>query len=218
MIAIRARGARGTALACALALGASGCGLSAELDRERHPQGRPTPTPSRTRTVRPPAPAPISPAPVTPASGRSHAVPVQPRTGCPSSGVRLDTGDEDAAMGLRSMTLTLTNCGDRPYRLNGHPTLRVLDEAGAPLPGVRTVAGTDEVFMAPEDPGPEPLTLAPGESARSGLYWRMAAENGTYLRVGPQRGRAAVTVRAREPLDIGPENVLGTTAWAPTAR
>jgi hypothetical protein len=41
----------------------------------------------------------------------------------------------------------------------------------------------------------------------------MAAEDGTYLRVVPQQGREALNVRPAEPLDIGPQNTLGTTAW-----
>lgn len=148
-----------------------------------------------------------------PPPGPSPAVTV-PRVGdCPASGVRVDAGRVDAAMGLRAMTLTLTNCSERPYRVNGYPSVRVLDEKGAPLTGVRTVQGTDKVPMAPRDPGAEPLTLGPGDSAQASLYWRMAAENGTYLRVVPQRGRAAVDVRPPETLDIGPENTLGTTAW-----
>jgi hypothetical protein len=203
VIAIRPRWSRSAAVACLLSLGASGCGLSAELDRERNPARSPTPTPSVPFEVPPRMPA-------TPE--RPHAVPVQPATGCPRSGVRYGTGPVNAAMGLRAMTLTLTNCGDRPYRVDGYPFVRVLDEEGDPLAGVRTVAGTDEVPMAPREPGPEALTLAPGESARAGLYWRMAAEEGTYLRVGARRDRDLAHIRP-EPLDIGPVNVLGTTPW-----
>lgn len=70
--------------------------------------------------------------------------------------------------------------------------------------------------MAPEDPGPEPLTLAPGESAGAGLYWRMAVEKGMFLRVAPEKGHDVTTVRAEDRLDIGPENVLGTVAWKKT--
>ncbi|MFJ8510859.1 DUF4232 domain-containing protein [Streptomyces avermitilis] len=213
MIAIRLKPTRCAALACLLALAASGCGLSAELDRERNPERKPTPSPTRaipspTRAAAPPASATPEPSPV---------VPVQPERGCPPSGLRVDTGPVDAAMGLRAMTLTLTNCGKRSYEVNGYPSVRVLDEAGTPLPGVRTVEGTDKVFMAPHDPGPDPLTLAPGETARAGLYWRMGAEDGTYLRVAPKTGRDAMNVRPQEPLDIGPENTLGTTAWAPAS-
>lgn len=204
VIAIRPRWSRGAAVACLLALGASGCGLSAELDRERNPERIPAPTP--------PVPFEIPPR-MTATPGRPHAVPVQPAAGCPRSGVRYGTGPVDAAMGLRAMTLTLTNCGERPYTVDGYPFVRVLDGRGAPLAGVRTVAGTDEVAMAPRDPGPRPLTLAPGESARAGLYWRTAAEEGTYLRVGSRRDRDLVNIRPAESLDIGPVNVLGTTPW-----
>lgn len=149
-----------------------------------------------------------------PRPAASPTAAVQQARGCPPSGARVETGPVDGAMGLRAMTLTLTNCSEQPYELNGYPAVRVLDEKGTPLTGVRTVEGTDEVPMAPEDPGPAPLTLDPGESARAGLYWRMAAEDGTYLRVVPQRGRKALNVRPAEPLDIGPQNTLGTTAWA----
>lgn len=206
MIAIRRRPARFAVLACLLALTASGCGLSAELERERNPDPKPPPSPSLTLPVQPP-PA------VTPEA--SPSVPVQEESGCPSSGVRFGTELVQGAMGLRATSLILTNCGSRPYELNGYPSIQVLDEAGAPLTGVRTVEGTDEVSMAPEDPGPEPLTLAPGESAYASLYWRMNNEKGIYLRVAPMEGREVTTVRAEDYLDIGPDNVLGTSPWKP---
>lgn len=211
VIAIRPRPPRYAALVCVLALAASGCGLSAELDRERNPDRSPTPTP--TLSV---APTLAVPAPASPSVEPSPAVPVQP-AGCPSSGVRVDAGPVDGAMGLRAMTLTLTNCGHKPYKLDGYPAVLVLDETGLPIPGVHTAQGTEGVSMAPKDPGPEPLTLAPGEAAQAGLYWRMNAEAGPYLRVGSAQGRDERTVRLADPLDIGPENTLGTTAWrAPT--
>ncbi|MFD7815634.1 DUF4232 domain-containing protein [Streptomyces sp. NPDC059785] len=207
MIAIPRGPVRGTALVCLLALGAAGCGLSAELDRERNPERRPTPSPTRT------TPSPVPTFTAVPSPSPSASVPVQRAEGCPASGVRYSTGAVDGAMGLRAMTLTLTNCGERSYRLRGYPYLEVLDDTGEPIPAVRSVQGTDQVPMAPEDPGPKTVTLAPGESARAGLYWRMAAEDGVYLRVGPGDGSTPTNVRLPEPLDIGPENVLGTTAW-----
>ncbi|GGZ69747.1 DUF4232 domain-containing protein [Streptomyces bluensis] len=210
MIAIRRTSSRYALLVGVLALCVSGCGLSTELEREFDPDPERPPA-----TTRPPAPPPAPPpASVTPDA--SPSVPVQPRQGCPPSGVRFGTGPVSAAMGLRAMTLTVTNCSAEPYELNGYPAVSVLDEAGAPLEGVRTAEGTDEVSMAPEDPGPEPLTLAPGETAGAGLYWRMAAGKGIYLRVAARKGDGATTVRAEDYLDIGPENVLGTTAWKRT--
>ncbi|WP_192583288.1 DUF4232 domain-containing protein [Streptomyces albicerus] len=211
MIAIRPRPVRSAALAgplvLLLVLGASGCGLSAELDRESNPERKPTPT--QTLAIVPPPPPSATPRP-------SPAVPDQQAEDCPPSGLRFRADAGDAAMGLRAMGLDVTNCGDRPYKLNGYPDITVLDASGDPFPGVRTVEGTDEVSMAPEDPGPRPLTLDPGETAHASLYWRMHAEDGVYLRVAPEKGQDTVTVRPPHPLDIGPENILGTTAWQPS--
>ncbi|WP_162931299.1 DUF4232 domain-containing protein [Streptomyces sporangiiformans] len=200
------RASRYAALACVLALGVSGCGLSAELERERDPAPKPPPSPIQT-----------TPHPATATPKASPTVPVQQGGECPPSGVRFGTGLVDAAMGLRAMSLTMTNCGDRPYKVNGYPSVQVLDKTGAPLTGVRTVEGTDEVPMAPDAPEPKALTLAPGETAHAGLYWRTHVEKGIYLRVAPQKGRDFATVRADDYLDIGPENILGTTAWVPLA-
>ncbi|MFE9763765.1 DUF4232 domain-containing protein [Streptomyces sp. NPDC005808] len=202
MIAIRQKPTRGAVLACVLALTASGCGLSTELDRELNPERTPTPTETRA------APPPVS----------ATSPPVQQASGCPSSGLRFATGPVNGAMGLRAMTLSMTNCGDQPYEVNGYPSVSVLDEAGDPIPGVRTIEGTEGVPMASEDTGPEPFTLAPGETAEAGLVWRMAAEEGTYLNVAPDKDRDAVNVRPEWPLDIGPENILGTHPWAPAPK
>lgn len=204
---IRAKWLRPVALACLVATATSGCGLSAELDRERDP-GR-THVPDH-----PSGPDPL----VIEVPEPSNSVPVQQGRGCPPSGLRLDIGPVDAAMGLRGTTLTLTDCGKRPYKVNGYPAIaQVLDEEGAPITGVHGVVGTDEVPMAPADPGPEPFTLNPGDSAHAALYWRMAAQHGVYVRVAPQKGQDAVTLRVPDYLDIGPENTLGTTAWVPAS-
>lgn len=204
-VGIRAKWVRPVVLACLVATATSGCGLSAELDRERDP-GR-THVPDRASS-----PDPL----VIEVPEPSKSVPVQQGRGCPPSGLRLDTGPVDAAMGLRGTTLTLVNCGKRPYKVNGYPAIaQVLDEEGAPITGVRSVVGTDKVPMAPADPGPEPFTLNPGDNAHAALYWRMAVQHGVYLRVAPQKGQDAVTLRVADYLDIGPENTLGTTAWVP---
>ncbi|MDQ1035180.1 hypothetical protein QFZ75_001596 [Streptomyces sp. V3I8] len=200
---------RSAALFCLLVLTANGCGLSAELDREANPGRTPTPTPSPAVVKPSPPPPDATPAP-------SPSVPGRQVKGCPKSGLRFAADRGDAAMGLRAMGLDVTNCGDRPYTLNGYPAVTVLDGSGDPFPGVRTVEGTDQVPMAPEDPGPRPLTLAPGRSAHAALYWRMHNTPGVYLRVAPRQGDTTVTVQPPYPLDIGPENVLGTTAWQPS--
>ncbi|MGW3421843.1 DUF4232 domain-containing protein [Streptomyces phaeochromogenes] len=222
MIAIRPRPVRSVALACllvlvlVLVLGVSGCGLSAELDRESNPERKPTPTPAVEVPTRAANPSP-SGIPTHSPSAPAPSVPVQEGQGCPPSGLRFQADEGDAAMGLRAMGLDVINCGDRPYKLNGYPAVTVLDASGDPFPGVRTVEGTDKVSMAPEDPGPRALTLDPGESAHAALYWRMHNQDGVYLRVAPEKGDGTVTVRPPYPLDIGPENILGTTAWQPSA-
>ncbi|MFE9681005.1 DUF4232 domain-containing protein [Streptomyces sp. NPDC006285] len=218
MIAIRPRPSRTAALVRlmvpVLVLGTSGCGLSAELDRETNPERTPPPKP--TLTVVPPSPSPPSPQPSSPSLPEpSPAVPGQQGAGCPASGLRFEADQGDAAMGLRAMGLHVTNCGERAVELTGYPAVTVLDGSGDPFPGVRTVQGTDQVSMAPEDPGPAPLTLKPGGTARASLYWRMHNQDGVYLRVAARKGDDTVTVRPPYPLDIGPENVLGTTAWQP---
>ncbi|MFF3445547.1 DUF4232 domain-containing protein [Streptomyces sp. NPDC002667] len=217
-------------LLCLAATVTSGCGLSAEIDRERDP-GRtavPDPVPSVVGTDAAHLPDPSGtstdgslvievPGP-SPRPSPPKAVPTQAARGCPASGLRLGTGPADAAMGLRSLTLTLTDCGKRPYKVNGYPAvLHVLDRDGAPITGVHAVAGTDKVFMAPADPGPQPFTLHPGQSAQASVYWRMAAQDGTYLRIAPRKGQPAVTLWLPEPLDIGPENTLGSTPWTPVS-
>ncbi|MER6689755.1 DUF4232 domain-containing protein [Streptomyces minutiscleroticus] len=209
------RSALGAVTAAVLALAVSGCGISAELDRERNPERRPTPTPTPTpgRTYDAPAPA-VPPASATP----SPSVPGLQADDCPASGVRMTTGRVDGAMGLRSMILILMNCGTRPYRLEGHPAVGVLDGTGRLFPDVRSAEGTDGVPMAPADPGPAPLTLAPGGSAWAGLYWRMGNKRGEYLRVTPEKGRDAVTFRPLEYLDVDEHGTLGTTAWQPAER
>ncbi|MFB9503833.1 DUF4232 domain-containing protein [Streptomyces aurantiacus] len=221
MIAIRPRPYRpsarrprvfhSAALVCLLALGASGCGLSAELDRESNPERTPAPSPSPAVVV----PSSAPPRPDLSLPEPSPDVPGRQTEDCPKSGLRFQADRGDAAMGLRAMGLDVTNCGDRPYELNGYPAVTVLDGSGDPFPGVRTVPGTDKVSMAPEDPGPRPITLGPGETAHAALYWRMNNTDGVYLRVAPKKGDDTVTVEPPYPLDIGPENVLGTTAWQP---
>ncbi|MFF3613030.1 DUF4232 domain-containing protein [Streptomyces sp. NPDC002580] len=201
-------------LALLVTTATAGCGLTAEIDREHDPErtSAPVPGPSATGADTPDPPRVEVPVPAI----TDPAVRVQQAHGCPASGLRLGTGPGDAAMGLRGMTLVLTNCGKRPYTVDGHPALAgVLDPQGATITGVRCVTGTDKVFMAPKDPGPHRFTLRPGESATAVLHWRMAAEEGAYLRVAPQKGQDVVTLRLPDPLDIGPDNILGTTAWAP---
>lgn len=136
---------------------------------------------------------------------------------CPPSGVRLSADDGDAAMGLRLVGLHLTNCSRHPYRLDGFPRVELLDEDGAPVKGVTTARGSGGITTGThfDDPA-RAITLAPGESATSGLLWRNTVTNGTpvnapYARVYAKPGAAPVTVTPE--LDLGTTGKLGVSPW-----
>ncbi|CAM5397660.1 MULTISPECIES: DUF4232 domain-containing protein [Streptomyces] len=133
---------------------------------------------------------------------------------CPEDGVVIKGLPVNAAMGTRAMGITLTNCGTLPYKINGYPGVRVLDEHRKPL-DVKIAHGSDIV----DDVGPEPLTLEPGEHATAVLMWRNrvtdvtgGAVNGAYLALTPaEDGGRPQTVR--ELVDLGSTGKLGVTAW-----
>ncbi|KAA6214760.1 DUF4232 domain-containing protein [Streptomyces albofaciens JCM 4342] len=150
--------------------------------------------------------------------GRSEpkptAKPSRTAPACPEDGVVIKGLPVDAAMGTRAMGITLTNCGTRPYKVNGYPGVRVLDERRKPL-DVRIAHGSDIV----DDVGPEPLTLQPGEHARAVLMWRNRvtdvtgnAVNGAYLALTPADGGGRPQT-VRELIDLGSTGKLGVTAW-----
>jgi hypothetical protein len=133
---------------------------------------------------------------------------------CPDDGVRFDLGVVDAAMGTRVASLLATNCGSGPYALEGYPGVRLLDADRVPY-AVEVVRGSGIV----EDPGPSPLTLAPGEAATATLSWRNRVEDGTavtstYLEV--VIAEHAIPQVVEEAVDIGTTGRVEVTAWAPS--
>ncbi|MEV0114936.1 DUF4232 domain-containing protein [Streptomyces sp. NPDC050844] len=206
----------------AVALLAAGCGLSDELDRERNPErtadAAPEGGPSAAASGVPTAPGLVS---RTPIPVEEESVPAAPTSSCPASGVRIEPGMVDAAMGLRAMSVSLTNCGKRLQRLNGYPGLRVLDEHREPL-DVQILEGPEPVTQM-DDPGPHPVTLKQGESAYTALVWRntvtdttTTAVSGTYLEVTPAKGARKATVTPQGRIDLGNTGRIGTTAWQKT--
>ncbi|MGX2993714.1 DUF4232 domain-containing protein [Streptomyces sp. JNUCC 64] len=220
-----------TALAVALPLLAavSGCGLSAELERERHPTGRPTPPPytAESPTARP-GPSATAPSAAVPSAAVPSAPGVRPgpdparspagRTApdpCEEPGVRLRAEHTGAAMGLRALVVVLTNCGTEPYALNGHPRVDLADAHGIRLPGVRTVDDLSAVPMAPSAPPATAFALERGESAEADVMWRANTGAVPSLGVRARPGAPRVLVTPAEPLDAGPRNVVGVSAWRP---
>ncbi|GAB2612181.1 hypothetical protein GCM10027168_51220 [Streptomyces capparidis] len=195
----------GLTLAALAALGA-GCG-------ESSPSGSPAPPAS------PPVSA-SSPDPSAPRYGATPtAPPTQAPTACPASGVRVQPGLTDAALGLRAMTITLVNCGKQPYTVNGYPEVRVLNGNRDAIQ-VEVDRGAKAITSGAGDPGPAPVTLRPGEQATAGVLWRNTvtsgttpAANGVYLEVTPGGPAAAQTVRPDGPIDLGNTWKLGVTAW-----
>ncbi|MEV0090175.1 DUF4232 domain-containing protein [Streptomyces sp. NPDC050738] len=118
----------------------------------------------------------------------------------------------NAAMGLRAMGFTLTNCGGRPLALNGYPDLRILDADRKPV--------TPAATPSPYEKKPAPVTLLSGESASSSVVWRntvtdatVTATVGRYLRIAPAAGDAAQTVSSGELIDLGNTGKAQVTPW-----
>jgi hypothetical protein len=149
---------------------------------------------------------------------------------CPEPGVRITAVGVDAAMGLRTMTLRMTNCGSKPYAVNGYPVVRVLGEDRGPL-DVTVGEGASPVATLPEfDARPQSVTLAPGEMVEAGLVWRnlvtdstVQATKGSYLEVAPAPGVPAQTFPAyvegmESPdgarIDLGNTDRMGMQPWA----
>lgn len=196
----------------AVAFLTTGCGLSAELDRESNP--------ARTgaqESPRPPGTGPSTAARTLPPGDAEPPSSVDAQ-GCPDTGVLVSTGTVNAAMGLRAMPVTLTNCGKRDHRLNGYPDVRVRDVDHERM-DVTVLKGPEPITQL-DDPGPHPVTLTPGESARSVFVWRYSAVDtatrrgsGVYVEIAPAAGVDRQTVQPEGGLDIGDSGLLGTTAW-----
>lgn len=223
MIPIRGRTASRAFLVAALTLAVGGCGLSEELDRERDPdRAVPSATASPTGTDSPEelglseppeaAEAELGADPTGDASPDSTAA-------CPPSGVLMLPGPVDAAMGLRAMGVTLTNCGTKPYTLNGYPSLQVLDEDGEVI-DTRVLEGPEEITTGVPDPGPHTVTVRPGKQATISLVWRNTvtevntpAVNAPYLRIAPAKGEPAEVLTVDGGIDLGNTGRIGVSAW-----
>ncbi|GAA2334979.1 DUF4232 domain-containing protein [Streptomyces cuspidosporus] len=142
---------------------------------------------------------------------------------CPRSGVVVQGEEPGAAMGLRVMSLKLTNCGKRPYTVKGYPTVRVLDGDGKPL-DIRVAHGSAGIATLDDfDAAPRQVTLRPGQTAVAGLAWRNTvtdatnpAVNGEALDVAPAEGSPRQTVT--ELIDLGNTGKLGVSPWRALAK
>ncbi|MER7173141.1 DUF4232 domain-containing protein [Streptomyces mesophilus] len=212
MTRISVRPALALALVATLTTLATGCSsLADELDREADPA----------RTSQPPTLPPIDTAPLdTPAPSDEPDAAVT-ATACDGEGLRAASGMVNAAMGLRSMSITVTNCGTGEYELNGYPALTVLDEDREPV-AIDVLKGTEAIGTGLGNAKPKLFTLKPGESATTSLTWRNTvtdaarpAPHGTFFDIAPVPGRAGHVLQPGDggPIDIGTTAQLGVTAW-----
>lgn len=131
----------------------------------------------------------------------------------PSTGLSLSVGQVEAGLGHRASVLTLTNRDTVPRKVTGYPDLKVLAGDGTAL-DVRVLHETS-YFAA--DPGPQDLTLQPGEKALSVLAWSATVTS------GDQHTGAAIAVvpipgepEQKQPLetDLGTTDTVKLSAWA----
>ncbi|MFF0046263.1 DUF4232 domain-containing protein [Streptomyces sp. NPDC005498] len=200
----------------ALALSLSGCaGLFVPAG-----EGEPAPTPSVSQTPGRVHAEKLQPGDLSTASPATGDVPgpapspsAAARADCPSSGLVVDMGEVQAALGHRAVGLTLTNCGSKPYRVDGYPSVRVLDARGEPLP-VKVNPGSS--YMG-TDPGPKEVMLKPGKSLHALLAWVSTATGGDLiegdaLEIAPAPGLEARTFPL-EGSDVRLLDELNMTAW-----
>ncbi|WP_232792631.1 DUF4232 domain-containing protein [Actinacidiphila yeochonensis] len=226
-------------LAAAVALPLAGCRGSGEAPRARTAAGGAVPettaAPGTSGTPSPPAPAgtPTPPSflvhaetlPPWGLSGEPGGRPATPRASspaprggiCPVSGLLVSGEVPDAAMGLRVLTVSLTDCSEDDRVVSGYPQLEVLgtDHRPVHVDVHHGITVTDAV----DDPAPTTLRLHPGERVVAALAWRNLVTGtgegtdapvvGSALRITVDG--AAQTVPAT--LDLGSAARLDVTAW-----
>lgn len=227
MIPIPGRTASRVSLIAVLILAVGGCGLSEEIDREVNPDRAVPSEPGLSASsagTDPPGGVHADELPEFSPSDLevwpTEAPTAEPTGACPASGVRMVPGLVEAAMGLRAMSVTLTNCGTKPYTLNGYPSLQVLDADGERL-DIRVLKGAGDITTGVPDAGPHTVTVRPGKSARTSLVWRNTVTeadtpsvNAPSLRIAPAEGEPAEVVTPEGGIDLGNTGRIGATAWS----
>ncbi|CAM5507084.1 hypothetical protein SCYAM73S_05144 [Streptomyces cyaneofuscatus] len=178
-------------------------------------EGEREPTPTAPAATPPPpsvTPPPVADVPAQGPTPSRTATPTPTGT-CPASGAVVTMGEVQAVMMSRAVVLTLTNCGSKPYRVDGYPSVQALGEDGERLPVKVNPAGS--VFG--QDKGPEPRTLKPGAAVKSMLAWVSTKEGGELVMADALELAAAPDAGARvyplEGHDIRYMDELNITAW-----
>lgn len=212
----RVRGRASAVLLAAALTALTGCsGFLVPAGEGEEPDPAPSASAPRSGIVRaetlPPTPAPAYGE--TAGTGPASTPPGTPPEKCPASGAVVTMGEVLTAMMSRAVALTLTNCGSKPYRVDGYPSVQALGEDGERLPVKVNPAGS----QFGRDRGPEALTLKPGGTARSMLAWVSTQEGGELVMADALELAAAPDAGARvyplEGHDIRYMDELNITAW-----
>lgn len=167
--------------------------------------------------ARPPVASVPQPPPARPLSSATPAS--APPCG---SGMRFTAGATEAATGLRVMPVELLNCGAQPVPLNGYPRVKLHDDQWREL-AVEVAQGSGGITLLDgfDDP-PQPLTLQPGERARTAFVWR-----NTHTTLDPPQVGAHVDIAVDDTwqallpetsgkdlqIDLGSTGRIGVRAW-----
>lgn len=125
-------------------------------------------------------------------------------------------GRVEAALGHRSMKVVLSNVSGKTCSVNGYPVVKFLDPDGGNLP-VTLVNGSSYMFA---DPGPAPISLAPGGTAWAMLHWRANSTSQgfilpAYIQVAPStNGAFATQARLVDTPDIVDGTEIKVSAWS----
>ncbi|OCC12207.1 DUF4232 domain-containing protein [Streptomyces sp. PTY087I2] len=200
------------ALPAAALMALTGCsGFLVPAGEGEEPDPTPSASTSRAETL-PPTPTPGADAPSYGAPAQTGPTSAPPGK-CPRSGVVVDMGPVETAMMHRAVVLTLTNCGRKPYAVDGYPWVRALGEDGRPLP----VKVNEDGSYFGSDPGPKKLLLDPGLTVKSILAWVSTPEGGDLIEGDALAISAAPGLPVRifplEGHDIRLMDELNTTAW-----
>ncbi|KAB2348035.1 DUF4232 domain-containing protein [Actinomadura rudentiformis] len=152
-------------------------------------------------------------------SERSERPTASAAPACPRSGVALWVRATEAAMGLRSMSVELYNCGDRDRVLKGYPQVRLLDVDRKPI---KVAVGRGSSSVATVDSynhPPRKVTLKPGEVAWAGILWRnlvtddpQHAVTAEFLEIAPSPGEPTDRLPGVG-IDLGTTRKLGVSPW-----
>ncbi|MEU3053326.1 DUF4232 domain-containing protein [Streptomyces griseus] len=216
-VCVRVRRRASAVLLAAALTALTGCsGFLVPAGEGEEPDPTPSVSASRPGLVRagtlPPTPTPGADAPGHGAPARTGPTSAPPGE-CPASGVVVDMGPVETGMMHRAVVLTLTNCGRKPYAVDGYPWVRALGEDGRPLP----VKVNEDGSYFGGDPGPKKLLLDPGLTVKSILAWVSTPEGGDLIEGDALAISAApglpVRVFPLEGHDIRLMDELNTTAW-----